>query len=90
MSVNKKNVKTLAKLYVLWIAADTISLILFLPSIFEYGLENSLTQIAAGWAKGMVPPPLNFVFDLDTGPEFFVMQLLVFTLLVYWFFLRHR
>lgn len=90
MSVNRKNVKTVVKLYVLWIAADTISLVLFLPSILEYGIENSLTQIAAGWAKGLVPPPLNFAFELDNGPEFFVMQLLVFTLLAYWFFLRHR
>jgi len=90
LPINRKNVKTVVKLYILWIAADTISLVLFLPSILEYGIENSTPQIAAGWAKGLVPPPLNFVLDLDTGPEFFVMQLLIFTLLGYWFFLRHK
>jgi len=90
LSIDKENVKTVAKLYILWIAADTLSVLLFLPAIFEYGLENSLAQIVAGWAKGLVPPPMSFVFNLETGPEFFVMQLLVFTLLAYWFFLRHR
>ncbi len=85
-----ENIKTIAKLYVLWVAATSISLVLFLPSIFEFGLENSLVQIVGGWAKGLVPPPMNFVLDLDTGPEFFVMQLVVFTLLIYWFFLRRK
>ena len=89
MKINRKNVRAILKLYILWIVADTVSVLLFLPFILEYGVEDSLMDIAVGWAKALIPPPLNFVLDLETGPEFFVLQLLIFTVLVYWFFFRH-
>ena len=89
MKINRKNVRTILKLYILWIVADTVSVVFFLPSVLEYGIENNLMDIALGWAKALVPPPLNFALDLETGPEFFVLQLVIFTVLVYWFFYRH-
>ena len=89
MKINRKNVRAILKLYILWIVADTVSVLLFLPFILEYGVEDSLMDIAVGWAKALIPPPLNFAFGLETGPEFFVLQLLIFTVLLYWFFFRH-
>jgi len=89
LQINTKNVKTLVKVYILWVLADTVSLILFLPFIFEDGIESIAMDIAAGWAKALIPPPLNFILQLETGPEFFVLQLVIFSVLVYWFYFRH-
>ncbi len=90
MQLNKKNLKTVLRIYLLWVVADTVSLVLFLPFIIESGVEANLTDISMGWAKALVPPPLNFALGLETGPEYFIMQLLIMTVLSYWFFLRHR
>ncbi|MEM2094930.1 MAG: hypothetical protein QXI32_06505 [Candidatus Bathyarchaeia archaeon] len=90
MQINKKNVKTLLTLYLIWVVADTVSLILFLPLIFESGVEANLVDISLGWARALIPPPLNFALDLETGPEFFVLQLVIASILCYWFFLRNK
>jgi hypothetical protein len=86
LQVNIENVKTIMHLYAMWVFADIATLGVFgIVSLWDE-FEGGLGTLVKEGIKGLIPVPLNFAFNLQTSPEIFVMQLMIFTFLLYWFF----